>query len=104
MTSSNRKKFALKKENCRLRPPLFGFYSSTLLCFTYGTPRSFEQAGAGIAALLFSVESAGAYWIHNKRIREHAYDYDQRWHADLLQGLGQRSAHRIQPRLAVVGR
>src|SRR4029450_13920796 len=32
------------------------------------------------------------------------YDYDQRRRRDLLQGLGQRSAHRVQPWLAAVRR
>ena len=29
--------------------------------------------------------------------------HDQRWRRDLLQGLGERTAHRVQPRMAAVG-
>ena len=32
------------------------------------------------------------------------HDHYYRWHGNLLQGLGNRSAHRVQPRLAAVGR
>jgi hypothetical protein len=53
-------------------------------CALRTAPQVIQRADTGIAALSFSVESAGANWIHNKRIREHAYDYDQRRHADLL--------------------